>query len=248
LNQEKFHNLTMKIKNLALIALLLLLTFLAGFNLVRWLGYSYITVTGTSRNQQMNEKANFTVSVSAKDEEKSVVNQEISDKSEEIVNAIRDFGVKEENIQTTNVNIYQVDEPVTVDGQTTYEPGDWQGRVSIEIVLKDTSKASDLTELLSSLDISNLYGPQFSLDRENIPEARLLESAYEDAYDKAEKMAKSLGKIVDKTMEITEAGSISNNRPGIFEAVGMGGGGADIPMEPGSSNVSKTVTVRFRLK
>ncbi len=238
----------MKIKNLALTALVLLLIFLAGFSAVQWLGYSYITVTGTSQNKQTNQIARFTATVSAKDEDKSVVNTEISEKSEDIVNAVKEFGVSKENIQTTNVNIYQVDEPVTVDGQVSYEPGDWQGRVTVEITLEDTSKASDLTNLLSDMDISNLYGPQFSLNRETIPETDLLESAYNDAYDKAEGMAKTLGKKIDKTVEISESGSDVSRGPGFPQMLGMGGGESDIPMEPGSTDVSKTVTVRFRLK
>ena len=80
-------------------------------------------------------------------------------------------------------------------------------------------------------------------DAESV-ESELLSKALEKARVKAEQLAGAEGRKVGKAVSITEG---VTSMPGILKMEGLGGGGG-VPLEPGSSQVSKLVTVTFELE
>jgi len=73
----------------------------------------------------------------------------------------------------------------------------------------------------------------------------LFDEAMKNAKEKAEAVAKSSGRKLGKVLSVTEGGT-SNAYPVMYAAKDSMGGGASV--EPGSSTVSKSVTVVFELK
>lgn len=215
---------------------------------IRWLQPETVTVVGEAKSIQKNQIASFNAGVDSvmTDKEKAIV--EVNTKVNELIKAVKDFGIKEADIKTQNMSIYQEEESYTTEnGAKRSRKGQWRVNNSIEIVLREVDKASELTTLLTKSGATNVYGPNFSFDDTSEAEKGLFEVAMKDAIKKADMLAKVSGRKIGKVVNIVE-GSNSSSSP-LFGAKmmdGMGGGGA--PVEVGSGTVSQSLTVVFELE
>jgi uncharacterized protein YggE len=207
-------------------------------------GEEYVTVVGNSKNLQKNEVASFTATVTSLNIDKQTAVNEMNSRINTVIDSLRQFGIAEEDMQTMNMNVFQ--EQVWNPQTQASSLGDWRATQSVEVKLRDVSKAADLAALLSSLETSNVYGPNFTRSDESTDENSLMIDALEDARIKAEAIAHANGKRIGKMHMFVEG--YNPNQVLLRESlkVGMGGGGADIV--PGSTEVSKTVTVTYTLK
>src|SRR3989344_8474314 len=190
-----------------------------------------ITVTGTSEQQTKNQIAMFTAGVTSVKDKKEDAVSEVNAKMEEMVTALKNFGIATPDIKTQNASIYQMQETYYEDGRQKNRPGQWSVSNNVEIVLRDVDKASALSDLLAKSGANNVYGPTFSLDQTTGFEEKIVAAA----------SGACLGEVVN----VVEG----YNSP-IYPAYALGGrgGGGGAAVEPGSSTVSKTVTVTFRLE
>ena len=206
-----------------------------------------ITVTGTSKGDYANQIATFYLNLEYRNLDKEKAVEQLNQKSQEAVDKIKEFGIDAKDIKTQGLNIYQREEPYYEDGLTKYKPNEWSASYSVEIILRDLTKSTDFTQFLTSVESASMWGPSLTIDSSKTDSDELLTSAIEDARQKAERMAKGMGGRVGKVIKLEETGSSY----GVYgemmvKDVGMGGGGA--PIEPGSSEVSKSVIVTFELK
>ncbi len=197
-----------------------------------------ITVTGQAEKQEKNQVARFTAGVSALNEDKNQAVATVNQNVREITQAVKDFGVPEENIKTQNIRINQRQEP-------SDQAGQWDVSNSIEIKLVDADRAGELADLLAASEATNVYGPNFSLESGDLDDSDLMASAIENAREKAQAAAESSGQKLGEIISVTEGGSSNIGIPRTLME-GLGGGGT--PVEPGSTTVSQTVTVVFELK
>jgi uncharacterized protein YggE len=205
-----------------------------------------ITVIGFSQSQVSNQIASFTVSVDIVNKEKQKAVDEATAKANEIVGALTNFGIAAKDIITQNMNVYQNQDPYYENGTTVYKPGDWHANYSISVTLRDLTKSDALTALLIGFDKTTMYGPSLTVDQTQVDEASILVKAIIDAKSKAEKISVASGKTLGEVISITEGSGYSG---GIMYADLRGaGGGGGMPVEAGSTTISKTVTVTFRLK
>lgn len=208
-----------------------------------------ITVTGKSQMSVKNQVADFSLNIEATNEDKSKAVQEVSTKASDAVKQITEFGVPSEDVQTRSLNVYQREEPYIEGGVTKYKKGDWTAAYTVAVTLRDVSKAADLTKILSGVENASMWGPNLRVDNAAIDEDTLLQEAVADARSKAESMAKNSGRKVGKVADIIEGSTPSTIRyPLVDKAAVEIGGGSAVPIEPGSSDVYKTVTVTFYLK
>ena len=201
-----------------------------------------LTVVGEAETKQKNQIATFTVGANAVNDNKEIAVNEVNKKVEAIIQSVKNFGIKSEDIKTENLNIYQEEERYYEEGREKTRPGQWRVSNSITITLRDVDKASALADLLTKSGATNVYGPTFSLDETQEAEISLLKEAIENAKNKAEVIAQSIGDKVGKIINVSEG----YQAVGVFRPLQGGGGGA--PMEPGTGKVKKTVTVVFELK
>ena len=205
-----------------------------------------ITVTGTSQSDVANETAGFSATVSAVNADKQTAVNEVNTKMAALIKSIKDFGIADADIKTENVSVYQMPvSPVPVpqngSAQTLIYPvppvaggsqgGDWQASNSITITLKDVSKASLLSDLLNQSGATNVYGPNLAVGKNT------------SATD-ASLLAKAGNQTVGKMINVQESGS---NYP-IPMLYATKDAGTSSPIQPGTSTLSKSVTVVFELK
>ena len=196
-----------------------------------------ITVSGKSSSMQKNEIASFSVTAEANNADKQVAVKEVTDKSQEIVAAIKQFGIEDKDIQTTNLNVYQTQDPILEKGVTVYRPGNWYATYMVNITLRDLTKSTELTDLLAGFDKTSIYGPNLRIDDKNINEEALLQAAIANAKSKATAMAAKAGKRIGGVVSIIE--TTPNANPILYakgaESMTGLGGGEGLPIEAGTT-------------
>ena len=209
----------------------------------------FITVSGKSSSAVKNEIASFSVTAEANNVDKQVAVKEVSDLSSKIVTAVKEFGIEEKDIQTTNLNVYQMQDSIYENGIYINKPGNWYASYQVTITLRDITKSADLTAILTGFEKTSIWGPNLQVDNKNLDEISLLESAISDARAKADAMANKVGKRVGGVMSVVESGPYDSPVSYLksAEASGMGGGGG-FPIEAGTSEVQKYVIITYWLK
>ena len=148
---------------LVLVGVLFLAAYFLPWQRVNWgklsfLPASTVTVTGQAKKEESSQIARFTAGVTVNNDNKEEAISEVNEKVGEIIQAVKDFGISEEDIQTQNVSISKREDTFVI----REEIGEWRASNSIEIVLRDVDKASDLADLLMSSGATNVSGPRFS--------------------------------------------------------------------------------------
>jgi len=205
-----------------------------------------ITVSATAKKEESNQIAQFYAGVTAANTDKQAAINEVNQKMEEVITKVKEFGIDPADIKTQNMSVYQDQEQITIDGRQTFQPGQWRVNNSVQIKLRDVTKASDLISLLGGSGLTDISGPNFTVDEDlQSNQGELLQQAVEKAREKATVVAEANGKKITKIVNITE-GSSANYGP-MFDRAQSGGGGG-VPIEVGTSTVQATVTVVFEIR
>lgn len=205
-----------------------------------------VTVTGTAESKENNQIASFNAGVNSVKDVKEEAVKEVNEKIGAITTAVKSFGVGPEDIKTESMSVDQRQETYYDEGVSKSRPGQWDVSSTITISLREVSKANGLADLLTKSGATNVYGPNFQLDASKKAEDTLMGEAIENARVKAEAMAKASGTSLDKVVSVIEGASGGVNYP--LYAMDERGGGGGVSLEPGSTKISKTVTVVWSLK
>lgn len=205
-----------------------------------------VTVTGTAKSIEKNQIATFTAGADAVNDNKDAAVAEVNTKMDALIKAIKDFGIEAADIKTQNLSIYQNQETYYDNGVQKSRKGQWQVNNSVEITLRDVSKASALADLLTSSGATNVYGPNFQFDDTGMAEKALYDGAMKDARDRAEILARVGGRKLGKVVNVVEGSTASNIYP-VAADLKMGMGGV-APVESGSGTVQVNLTVVFELQ
>lgn len=203
-----------------------------------------ITVTGYAEREEKNQVAQFYAGVTATNADKQLAINEVNEQMRRVTEKLKTFGIADADIQTQSMSVYQDQEQVTEGGRQRYTAGGWRANNSVQIKLRDGARTSELMSLLGESGLTDISGPNFSLDSSDEQRADLLQKAVEKAREKADFLAKANKKKIYGIVSITEGYS---SNPGLYEATKMGGGGGG-PVEPGTSTVTAAATVVFELK
>lgn len=232
-------------KGLVILILVLIAVFVLPWKNISWgkvrLQEETIVVTGESKAQQTNEVASFSAGVNVINEKKDEAVNEVNEKIRTLVASLKDFGIAEGDIQTQSMNVYEQQQ--TENNKKNY----WVVNTTVEITLKDVSKADALTDLLNKSGANNIYGPNFRVENTTDTERSLYDSALKDAKEKAKLIADSSGRKLGKVINVIEG--VSGNYAPVYRTLSADsamGGGAEL--NPGSSTVSKSLTVTFEFK
>ena len=212
-----------------------------------------VIVSGYADQSSVNQTATFSVGVTQynSDKQKAVgmVNTEIAS----IIQKVKEFGIEDKDIKTQSMSIYQNQDGYNDEnGVYRTRPGDWNASntIDIKITFEDKERVTALKNLLASTGATNVWGPSFSVGNDASMETQkaLLNIAIKDAWEKANIIAESSGRSIGKVVSVTEGNNSGGYYPMMDRAMSEGMGGAGGYVEPGSSNVTQTVTVVFELK
>ena len=237
------------------------------FNEVSFLNQkvSTITVHGSAQEDVLNQLAEFTAGIEVIAPEKNEAINSANEIMDQLLIEIYNFGIDKQDVQTSQVSVYQEDEDeyvvesnleselMLVDQTRTTQKGNWRANISITITMHNEdsnllkSQSEELLNILNNGQANYVYGPNFRLDEQNLTEIELITSAVADAKSKAEAIAAANQQKIKKVLEIVE--DSVNYQPFYRSELAVSQTSFDgASLEPGSSTLSKTVVVTFQVK
>jgi uncharacterized protein YggE len=208
-----------------------------------------ISVSGSAKKDISNQIAEFTLTFTSENKDKSSAENQNNLKVKKLLDDLKIFGIPEADIITESLNVYQKQEETwdSSEGRNKWTNTDWVFSQSIRIKIREVSKVNEFTNLASKNETSNIYGPNFTVDTQNIDESEVYNLAFENAKKKAEGLASQSGRALGKAMYISETSNSIPTYPMFARTSGMGGGAsAEVPA--GTSEISKTLNVVFELR
>jgi uncharacterized protein YggE len=216
------------------------------------------TVTVTGEGEVFAKPDIATISFTVREEDKDAISAQ--KKTEEKVTAglkaLSSINVDEKDIKTISYNVSPkyIYEPVVC--KSAYCPSNqkidgYYATESIQVKIRDTENAGKALGLLGGVKITDISGPNFSIDDEEKLKAEAREKAINNAKEKAEVLAKQLGGSIDEVL------SFSENGGGYMPmAYGIGGGAemssakimSDISLPKGENSVKVNVNITYKIR
>ena len=171
--------------------------------------------------------------------------QEDSDKQMKvIIDYLKQSGVSADDIKTSGYNLYpQYDytKPNPVQEITGYSLNQ-----NVDVKVRDLNKVGSILGGLTAKGVNQINNVSYFIDDPDALRAKARTEAVGKAKQKAQELASTLGIRLGKVINFSEGTSPID--PPIFYGERGAGGGGTSPVEPGSQDVTVTVTLTFEIK
>ncbi|MES2314553.1 MAG: SIMPL domain-containing protein [Patescibacteria group bacterium] len=221
-----------------------------------------ISVTGTGDTYAVPDVATFSFSVTQTSKTVSDAQAKATDKIAAALKAVRDGGVEDKDIQTTNYSInphYEYQNAICpagkTDGTVSYcPPGKsiltgYDVSQTITVKVRNLDKAGALFASIGSLQVENINGLSFSVDKPDAIQAEARAKAIADAKSKADQLASQLG------VHLVRVVNFSEDNGGYIRPMMYGAGDAMMsakavaPEVPaGQQKVTSTVSITYEIQ
>jgi uncharacterized protein len=220
-------------------------------------GATTITVSGEGEIQVKPDLGMFSFSVRAEGKDASEAQTKSAEKINAIIAAMKEGGVEEKDIKTTNYNLapkYKYEASVC----TAYycppvnpKVDGYEVSQMVEVKVRDLSKSGDLISKAGEKGATDMSNLQFTVDDENASKAQAREKAIVDAKAKAEVLAKNLGMKITKMTSFYEQDN-GGYYPMAERSYAMGADasfkGVSPEMPIGENTVKVTVNMTYELE
>lgn len=212
-----------------------------------------ITVSGQGEAFSIPDTASFSFTVEESAKKMSEAQDVVSEKTNEALSLIKEEGVEDKDIKTTNYRAYPkytygYSSPCfegycprnkTISGYTVSE--------TVTVKVKDTELASIVAEILADAGVSNLNGPNWGVEDEELLKEEARAKAIENAQKKAKILASQLGVKIVRVSDFHEEGE--NGRYYLTKAESFDSNGSSSPeLEKGENKITSRVTISFEIK
>jgi uncharacterized protein len=205
-----------------------------------------LNVSGNGTIYLSPDIANIYIGVHNEDPEIAAAVSTNNARTQALVDALKNAGVAEKDIQTSNFSVYSSNSYDPATGQstgTTYVVDN-----TVYITVRDLTKLGSLLNTAVASGANNINSITFDVSDKTAGMAQARQKAMASASSLASELAKTAG---------VELGSIQNvsyveTSPSPYY-YGMGGGGsaapnASVPIQPGQTEISVTVSVTYFIK
>jgi uncharacterized protein YggE len=215
-----------------------------------------ITVTGTGKSTSTANIAQITFTVQESAATVSAAQDAATKRTTDSLAAIKAMGIADKDVTTLGYNVnpqYATQScppgvmcPMVVGNKITgYEVSQ-----TVQVKVRDTSKAGDVLQKLGTLGVQNISGPNFMLDDDTAVKAEARGKAIADARTQADALAKQLGVRLGKVVSFNEN---SGGYPyPVYSAMSKGGmdsAAAPAPSLPvGQTDTTTTVQVTYEIR
>ena len=218
-----------------------------------------ISITGEGEVFAVPDIGEFTFSVQAEAADATTAQEASGTKINNIVAFLKDAGVKEEDIKTTNYNLYpkyRYEERVCALGAYC-PPGErvqdgFEVSQSISVKVRVTDDASKIITGVGEREATNISGLSFVVDDTDEIMAEARKAAIKDAEDKARILADDLGVRIVRLAGYSESGGnypqpmYDQVRTMAYDTEESAFGGAELPM--GEEQTVVQVTISYEVK
>lgn len=172
-----------------------------------------ISVDGTGKVTAIPDIATISFSVMGEGKNASQAQDEATKKNNVALALLKEKGVDEKDFKTTSYSVspkYSYPQPC-YNGPCVYDEQRVIGYTvnqSTEVKIRDTAKVGDILSALGDAGISQLYGPNFTVEDEDMVRAEARKEAIDEARAKAKVLARDLGVRLVRVVSFSE-----NNGP-----------------------------------
>ncbi len=219
---------------------------------------STIMVNGTGEAYAIPDIASFDFSVVETGATVATAQEKVDTKIARALEAIKDSGIEDKDINTTSYNVYPKYEweqivcitypcPQGKNTLTGYEVNQ-----TISVKVRDTEKAGDLVTKVGAIGVSNISGVEFRVDDREKYVAQAREEAIAEAKENAKKLADQLGVRLGKILYFNDN---NGGYPMPYYAEGMGGdmrvssvapAKAELPI--GESKITSQISITYEIR
>lgn len=200
-----------------------------------------ITVTGQGKSTMKPDVAFITLGVETQNIDVAKARAANNIAMAKVKNAVKGFGVADEDITTTNYNIYPY-----YDEKGSVVQG-YRVENTINVRVKDLTKLGDLLTAASTAGANTAYGISFDVQDHTSAYNEALGFAMDDAARRAKTMADALGVKLGKAIVITESSSSPGPvKPGMSEGL-AGAKDAAVPTSSGTVDITASVSVVYEI-
>ncbi|MBX7527810.1 SIMPL domain-containing protein [Qipengyuania vesicularis] len=161
-------------------------------------GETLLSVSATGQAESRPDRAQFQAGIETFSRSATAASEANAEKIEEIVAALREFGIAEDDIQTQNVSVQRV--------RWGDRKGQYQASNVFEVTMDDPDRAGAAISAVTEAGANVLSGPNLTMSE---PE-KVLNLAYADAYaaarERAEAYAGAAGMEISRVLYIRDAG------------------------------------------
>jgi uncharacterized protein len=200
---------------------------------------SKMSVTSTQTIKVLPDMAYVTLGVTSQGSSADAAQNANSKIANAVVAAIKAQGVTDENIQTSNINLYQ--------DYTDAKKYDMQTDFSIKV--SQIANVGKVIDAAISAGANVTYSLSFDIQDRDAVYMKALQQAMTSVADKAQKMASSGGLSIDKVLDVQEVSQSAVVYP--MAAATMkeaGDASTQVNVSPGQIDVSATITATYLLK
>ena len=213
-----------------------------------------ITVDGVGKATAVPNIATISFSVMGEGKTASMAQDEATKRNNVALALLKQKGVDEKDFKTTSYTLspkYSYPQPC-YNGPCAYDEQRVIGYVvnqSTEVKVRDLAKVGDLLSALGDAGISQLYGPNFTVEDEDAVRAEARKEAIDEARAKAKVLARDLGVRLVRVVSFNE-----NGGPYPVPYFGRGGAmSADVAMKspevaPGENEYTSNVMITYEIR
>jgi uncharacterized protein YggE len=206
-----------------------------------------ITVTGNGKVMAAPTIAQITLGVTTGPQSNAQAAMELlTRRFTSVVEAVKAEGVAEDDIKTTNLSVNPVYD--FREGQQTIRG--FEASESIEVKVRDLDKVGAIVSRATQEGVNQAGGIQFVIDDPEDLQREAEAKAIEDARKNAEALADTLGVGLGRVKTFSTAPGVVPPTPfyATAELKAADARGGDVPVNPGTNEISATVQVTYELR
>ncbi len=222
-----------------------------------------ITLSGYGEVQAVPDIANIYFSINKEAKTVKEAQTLVAEVEKKAIDILKKEGIDDKDIKTINASFSPKYE-YRYDSKTSFPCGQFGcpprpgsnvivGYISTESVtvkVRNTDNVGKIMQALGEIAVSELSGPDFSIDDEESLKAEARKKAIEDAKSKAEALAKDLGVKLGDILNFSESGNYV--RPMMYTKMEMStdsvGATAPAQLPKGENAISSEVTITYEIK
>jgi uncharacterized protein len=199
-----------------------------------------ITVVGTGTADVVPDVAEWSFGVRSQGETASQALAANAATMKKIVAALKSAGVREADLRTQEVSVYP---ETTDDGRTVTG---YSASSTVAATVRNLDAAGKTIDAAVSAGANDVYGPNLRPSDTDAPYRAAVDEAFDDARSHAEAIAAKAGVSLGAPVAIAEGGG-SLPGPILYDRATAAGAAEVAPVEPGTQQVSATLTVTFAI-
>jgi uncharacterized protein YggE len=171
----------------------------------------------------------------------------LTNRFEAVVDALKPFSIKEEDVKTTNLAINPVYD--FTEGRQTLRG--FEASESIQVTIRDLEKIGDVLARTTAAGVSQAGGVNLEVDDPTKVQQEAQDKAIADAREKAEHLARQLDVNLGSVKNFSATSALPPQPP-FFEARALGQGGDAVaggpPVPTGTNTITSNVTLTYELR